>query len=155
MAGSASTLPRKQAQTRIARSFGARSKKRLQAQADAEQRNAACNGISKRCKQTARAQRPHELAEVADAGKDQGLSGANGLRSGRAFCLDALPGERALDRRQITGVIFDERDLFRQRFVWRTRHIKPFVLGRTRFSCGSRVAANRSARAKALKSAST
>ena len=34
-------------------------------------------------------------------------------------------------------------------------HSSPLVLGSTRFSCGSRVAANRNARANALKIAST
>src|SRR5579859_5410603 len=44
-------------------------------------------------------------------------------------------------KKKIPGAVFHECNV----------HSRPFVLGRTRFNCGSRVAENRSARAKALK----
>ena len=97
--------------------------------------------------QAARAERAHQLAEMADAGKNQRAGGGDRFRRGRAFGLDALPRQRALHRRQIARVVFDQRNFH--------DFTEPLVLGSTRFSCGSRVAANRNARAKALKSAST
>ena len=82
---------------------------------------------------------------MADAGKNQRIAVRQRLRRGRAARFDAEPRERALDRRKISRSVFHECDI----------HSRPFVLGSTRFNCGSRVAAKRSALANALKIAST
>src|SRR6202043_1273897 len=82
---------------------------------------------------------------MADAGKNQGVTIGEGLRRRRAARFDAETTERALDGRKISRAVFHECDI----------HNKPFVLGSTRFNCGSRVAAKRSALANALKIAST
>ena len=138
-------LPRKDSQAGFAGRFRAAGKKRLQPEADAEKRRSASDDFGDRRNQVARLQRAHQLPEVADARQDQPLGGANRFRRGRALGLDALAIERGLDRRQIAGAVFDQRNF----------HSSPLVLGKTRFNCGSRVAAKRNARAKALKSAST
>ena len=82
---------------------------------------------------------------MADAWKNQSVTAREGLGGGRAARFDAEPRKRALDRRKISRSVFHECDI----------HNSPFVLGSTRFNCGSRVAAKRSALANALKIAST
>ena len=82
---------------------------------------------------------------MADAGKNQSIAARESLRRGCAARFDAEARERALDRRKIARSVFHECDV----------HSRPFVLGSTRFNCGSRVAAKRSALANALKIAST
>src|SRR4029077_19855132 len=91
------------------------------------------------------AERAHERGEMADAGENQSVGIRAGLRRGYAARLNAEPRERAFDRRKITRSVFHKRDI----------HRRPLVLGSTRFNCGSRVAAKRSALANALKIAST
>ena len=82
---------------------------------------------------------------MADARKNQGVARGERFGRGRAAGFHIEPRERALDRGEISRSIFNQCDV----------HSRPFVLGSTRFNCGSRVAANRNARAKALKIAST
>ena len=82
---------------------------------------------------------------MTDAGKNQRVAACEGLRCGRATRFNAETRERSLDRRKITCSVFHKRDI----------HNSPFVLGSTRFNCGSRVAAKRIALANALKIAST
>jgi hypothetical protein len=82
---------------------------------------------------------------MSDAWKNQRIAVREGSWRGGAMRFDAEQRKRSLDRREITRSIFHKRDV----------HNRPFVLGSTRFNCGSRVAANRSALANALKIAST
>jgi hypothetical protein len=82
---------------------------------------------------------------MANAGKNQSIAAREGFGRGCAARFDPEAREGALDGRKIARSVFDECDV----------HSNPFVLGSTRFSCGSRVAAKRSALANALKIAST
>jgi len=138
-------LLREESEAAVAGGFIACRKHRLQAKTDSKERRAARDGFSQRLDQRAFAQRAHECAEVAHAGKNQSVAVRERLRSGNAARLDAQASESALHRGKIPCSVFHESDV----------HSSPFVLGRMCFNCGSRVAAKRSARANALKIAST
>ena len=136
---------RKQRQARVAGRFVAGCEHGLKSEANSQQGDSARQPRRAAAHQRALAERTHERAEMADAGKNQRVASREAFRRGRAARFDAEARERALDRRKISCSVFDECDV----------HNSPFVLGSTRFNCGSRVAANRSALANALKIAST
>ncbi len=129
----------------VTRRFIAGRKHGLQAEADPEQRNALCDGLAQRDDQRAFVERVHQRAEMPHAGENKCVAGSNRLGSRGPAGFHAETRECPLDRRKIPCSVFHQRDV----------HSSPFVLGNTRFNCGSRVAANRSARANALKMAST
>src|SRR4029077_18577480 len=110
-----------------------------------KERRSARNCLAQRRDQSALAERAHERAKVADAGKNQGVAVHERLRRGCPERFDSDVGERTFNGRKVSRSIFHQCDF----------HSKPFVLGSTRFNCGSRVAAKRSALANALKIAST
>ncbi len=145
MGGRADTFCGKEAEARVSGGFIAGGEHGLQAEADAHERNSAGNGIAQRLDEFALGERAHECAEMADAGENECVARGEGFGSGGALGGHAEAGEGALDRRKISGSVFDQCDV----------HSRPFVLGSTRMSWRSRVAAKRSARANALKIAST
>lgn len=136
---------RKQREPGVSGRFVTRGKHGLEAETNSQQWGAARHSLAQRIHQGTLAERTHERTKMADAGKDQSVAVCKSLRRGCAARIDAEPRERTLNRRKVSCSVFHERDI----------HRRPFVLGSTRFSCGSRVAAKRSALANALKIAST
>src|SRR6266851_7667192 len=132
---------RQQAETGELRRFVAAFVEPLHAQADAEQRPTFADAGQDRV-DPGLIERPGR-AEVSDAGDDD--AARLGQIAGRFWHEDVRPdrGERFLHRRQVAGLVIDERD-----------HSRPLVLGNMRASRRSFAQATRSARANALKTAS-
>ena len=82
---------------------------------------------------------------MSDARKNQRSRRRDLFWLGDAFRFRAQIAQRAPDRRQISGTVINDRKF----------HSSPFVVGKTRRNCRSRVTAKRSARAKALNITST
>src|SRR5262249_38103452 len=90
-------------------------------------------------------QRANQGAEVSNAGQQQHAGVANTFRRKAWNRCDTEPLQSSCDRCDIARSVVDEGNL----------HSNPLVLGKTRRSRLSRETAKRSARAKALNTAST
>ena len=117
----------------------------LQAQADAEEVCAARDGIAQRLAQSMRIQSGDQGATMADTGQDQALGFGDRFRPVGGEYLRAQAAQGAFDRGDIAGAVIEQGDV----------HRSSLVLGKTLRRRLSRETAKRSARAKALNSAST
>ena len=134
-------------EARVSRRFFARREHRLQSQANSQNRHARLDMPSRSdAGQIPFAQARDERREMSHARAARWLLPRPAARGSTARSVSApSPQQRALDRRQIPRAVIDDRDF----------HSSPFVEGSTRRSCLSRVTANRSAFANALKIDST
>ena len=92
-----------------------------------------------------RIQRAKQRAAMSDSGQNQGSCGANIVAAIGGDDLGAKFSQRAFDRSDISRPVINHRNL----------HKSSLVLGSTLFKRLSRDTAKRSARANALKTAST
>jgi len=117
----------------------------LQAEANAQEWDAALNGVEQWSTELVIVESADQRGEVTNARKDEGFGVGDFGGGVGALGLSAEAMERAFDGSDVACAIVNKRNF----------HKRPFVLGRTlrkRLSCET---ANRSARAKALKIAST
>ena len=134
-------MPGEQTEAGAVGRFLAAGEQPLQPETDAEQRTSRRDAGANR-RDPAAIERGRR-AEVADAGHDDRGRPFEIGRRRRVVQLGANRGERLAHRRQVAGLVVDERD-----------HSSPLVLGSIRASCLSFAQATRSARANALKTAS-
>src|SRR6266851_4464929 len=128
-----------------ARHRSARLKKNLQPQADAQKRYAAVDGVHERRTEMFFVQGANQRGVMTDAGEEQGFRFGNTFWRSRAVRFSAEPLESAFDGGHIAGAIVEDGNF----------HSSPLVLGKTLRRRLSRETAKRSARANALKMAST
>ncbi len=117
----------------------------LQAQANTKKVCAAADGMQQRLAQSVRIKSGNERGAMANAGKNKTLRACDSLGLIGSENLRTQTAQSALDRSDITGAVIEQRYL----------HKSSLVLGKTLRNRLSRETAKRSARAKALKRAST
>src|SRR5512135_239969 len=141
--GEPANVPGKQAQAPEARRLLASLEEELEAEADPHHRPAGPRGVAHRVSQAGAREVRHGLAEVANAGHDDPLGPAHGLRIRRQRGRVPAGGQRPYHAPQVVHSVVHHRD-----------HSTPLVEG-TPDTRGSRAVASSSARAKALNAAST
>ena len=117
----------------------------LQAEADSENRKVGIESRAQRTRKPAFLERRYKCRKVPNAWKNDRTRRGKLLRGCHALAFRSQRLKRTLDGRQVPGAIIDDRQF----------HRSPFVDGKTRRSCLSRLTANRSAFANALNIAST
>src|SRR5579872_6245799 len=128
-------------------SFFARFVEGLQSETNAQKRNATLQRREQRSSKLLFIEGADECGEMSDAGQNQCACFIDLIRCICAGRFGAQPLQCAFDARHIACAVVDECD--------RCLHRRPFVLGRTLRRRLSRETAKLSARANALKSAST
>jgi len=118
---------------------------RLQPKADAEEIHAARDGFAERLAQIMHIQSGDESTTVANAGQDEALGFGDRFRPIGGEYLRTQAAQRPFDRGDIACSVIEQGDV----------HSNSLVLGSTLRRRLSRETAKRSARAKALNSAST
>ena len=102
-------VPGNMPKTRLFGRFFAVFEQRLQAQADAQKRHARADALQQRRAHAHLIQRPHHLAEVADAGQDDLMRAAQPCRVADELIRRAELVQRILDRAQIAGSVIEDR----------------------------------------------
>ena len=124
--GKAADLAWEETQAALLGRFFARFKQRLQAEADAEERNTGADAFEQRFPHLQLVERAHHLSEMSHAGKNDFRRDAQARSVSNEFVLRADLRQRVLNRAQIARAVIEDRD-----------HSSPFVDGSCSFSRGS------------------